>query len=182
MCGGARLHTFIPASCSPRFLLNFIDFSPIFLQNSMKSRWKMLFKARKWILSGASAQKSKSMAHTMLVENGFILPTAKGFYRWVFCENWCKNRENHKKLSWKLWKCQKLCKILGKLDFFQFLAQKIWKSFFEVKFAENYLSFIYYSEIIGKTTENCRIQRKNAQNFSINGFFSTKNLILQFEN
>ncbi|CAB04884.1 putative proline--tRNA ligase, mitochondrial [Caenorhabditis elegans] len=40
----------------------------------------MLFKARKWILSGASAQKSKSMAHTMLVENGFILPTAKGFY------------------------------------------------------------------------------------------------------
>ncbi|PIC54191.1 hypothetical protein B9Z55_003546 [Caenorhabditis nigoni] len=40
----------------------------------------MLHKAKKWILSGATAPASKSVAHRMLIENGFILPTAKGFY------------------------------------------------------------------------------------------------------
>uniref|UniRef100_A0A8R1DMB0 proline--tRNA ligase n=2 Tax=Caenorhabditis japonica TaxID=281687 RepID=A0A8R1DMB0_CAEJA len=39
-----------------------------------------LLKARKWILSGTTAPASKSLAHTMLVENGFILPNSKGFY------------------------------------------------------------------------------------------------------
>lgn len=40
----------------------------------------ILHKAKKWILSGATAPQSKSIAHRMLIENGFILPTAKGFY------------------------------------------------------------------------------------------------------
>lgn len=40
----------------------------------------ILHKAKKWILSGATAPQSKSMAHRMLIENGFISPTAKGFY------------------------------------------------------------------------------------------------------
>lgn len=40
----------------------------------------ILHKAKKWILSGATAPQSKSLAHRMLIENGFILPTTKGFY------------------------------------------------------------------------------------------------------
>lgn len=40
----------------------------------------MIHKAKKWILSGATAPQSKSAAHRMLIENGFILPTGKGFY------------------------------------------------------------------------------------------------------
>ncbi|KAF1771563.1 hypothetical protein GCK72_003390 [Caenorhabditis remanei] len=40
----------------------------------------MIHKAKKWILSGATAPPSKSAAHRMLIENGFILPTGKGFY------------------------------------------------------------------------------------------------------
>ncbi|CAI2295829.1 unnamed protein product [Caenorhabditis sp. 36 PRJEB53466] len=39
-----------------------------------------VLKARKWILSGTTAAASRSLAHTMLIENGFILPSSKGFY------------------------------------------------------------------------------------------------------
>ncbi|CAB3407966.1 unnamed protein product [Caenorhabditis bovis] len=39
-----------------------------------------VLKARKWILNGTTASTSKSIAHTMLIENGFILPSSKGFY------------------------------------------------------------------------------------------------------
>ncbi|CAI5438894.1 unnamed protein product [Caenorhabditis angaria] len=40
----------------------------------------VVLKARKLILTGSTASTSKSLAHTLLIENGFITPSSKGLY------------------------------------------------------------------------------------------------------